>query len=188
MEKVKDTRCNLLKAACTVFNEKGFEKAKVSDIVKMANVAQGTFYTYFKTKHECLHMLSKELMLKFLGDIKKEAETMDEGSIYRVVALVLDSIYSHKEVIRIFHFEQRYMNEELVELHNSIGTVTHGIINKAFLAAGHNERIATIKANLVKALIENILLNDVLVINKGLRFNNMDVRDMLNIVIDEVKV
>ncbi len=37
----------IIQSAINVFREKGMEKAKVSDIVKGAGIAQGTFYLYF---------------------------------------------------------------------------------------------------------------------------------------------
>lgn len=50
MVKNEQTRENILKAALQIFSEKGYHDAKVSDIVKEAGVAQGTFYLYFKNK------------------------------------------------------------------------------------------------------------------------------------------
>jgi AcrR family transcriptional regulator len=43
-------RDNLLAAAVEVFAAKGYTATRVSDIVKQAGVAQGTFYLYFKGK------------------------------------------------------------------------------------------------------------------------------------------
>ncbi|WP_166240326.1 TetR/AcrR family transcriptional regulator [Paenibacillus turpanensis] len=50
---VKDaeqTKQNIITAALELFTEKGYYETKVSDIVKRAGVAQGTFYLYFPTK------------------------------------------------------------------------------------------------------------------------------------------
>jgi len=38
--------------------KKGYEKTAVSDIVKKAKVAQGTFYYYFKTKEDILDLIT----------------------------------------------------------------------------------------------------------------------------------
>lgn len=40
----------ILKAAIDVIPEKGLDKTSISDIVKKAGVAQGTFYLYFSSK------------------------------------------------------------------------------------------------------------------------------------------
>jgi AcrR family transcriptional regulator len=46
------TRARLLSAAKEVFEEDGLLDARISDITARANLAQGTFYTYFTSKQE----------------------------------------------------------------------------------------------------------------------------------------
>ena len=46
------TRALLLEAARRVFEEKGFTETRIGDITAEADVAHGTFYTYFESKHE----------------------------------------------------------------------------------------------------------------------------------------
>jgi AcrR family transcriptional regulator len=46
------TRQKVLEAAETVFGEKGYYGASVTEITRAAGVAQGTFYLYFKGKKE----------------------------------------------------------------------------------------------------------------------------------------
>ena len=48
------TKDRLLDAAETVFHDKGFSAARVSDIVDLAGVAQGTFYLHFRNKQAIL--------------------------------------------------------------------------------------------------------------------------------------
>jgi AcrR family transcriptional regulator len=45
-------RAALVAAAATVFTERGVAHSTVSDIVKAAGVAQGTFYLYFESKDD----------------------------------------------------------------------------------------------------------------------------------------
>lgn len=40
----------ILEAATTVFAEKGFQRATIKDIAKMAGIADGTIYNYFQNK------------------------------------------------------------------------------------------------------------------------------------------
>ena len=51
-EKPADRRGQILEIALQLFAENGYHKTKVSDIVREAGVAQGTFYWYFKSKEE----------------------------------------------------------------------------------------------------------------------------------------
>ncbi len=59
-DKQAQTKKQLLDAAIEIFHKKGFQKARVSDIVAEAGLAQGTFYLYFKSKEEIfLHICSE---------------------------------------------------------------------------------------------------------------------------------
>jgi len=58
----RQRRDQILKAARTVFDEKGYESATVSDIVRRAGVAQGTFYLYFESKKSVVVELARQPM------------------------------------------------------------------------------------------------------------------------------
>jgi AcrR family transcriptional regulator len=47
----RSTRARVLASAEVVFGELGFEQASVTAITQGANIAQGSFYTYFPSKH-----------------------------------------------------------------------------------------------------------------------------------------
>jgi TetR/AcrR family fatty acid metabolism transcriptional regulator len=47
-------RTQILDAATTVFAEKGFHRATIKDIARVANIADGTIYTYFASKTDVL--------------------------------------------------------------------------------------------------------------------------------------
>ena len=55
------TRRRILNAAEREFGEKGFHLASVSSITTRANVGQGTFYIYFRTKEDCFATLVREI-------------------------------------------------------------------------------------------------------------------------------
>ncbi len=55
-------RAQLLRAARKVFRAKGYDGARVSEIVREAGVAQGTFYLYFPSKRDAAVSLLDELM------------------------------------------------------------------------------------------------------------------------------
>lgn len=62
----EDRKDQLLAAARAVFDEKGYEKATVSDIVRRAGVAQGTFYLYFDSKRDAIMDLARQPMEQIL--------------------------------------------------------------------------------------------------------------------------
>jgi AcrR family transcriptional regulator len=55
-----DRRNELLETADRLFTERGFSSVRVSDIVSEMNVAQGTFYYYFKSKDDILVYLLEQ--------------------------------------------------------------------------------------------------------------------------------
>lgn len=55
------TRQRLLRAAETVFGEKGYEHASIADITREAEVALGTFYVYFPDKQSIFVEVVDEL-------------------------------------------------------------------------------------------------------------------------------
>lgn len=55
-----ERRGEILAAATQLFQEKGFEKASVNDILKVVGIAKGTFYYYFKSKEEVLEAVVDE--------------------------------------------------------------------------------------------------------------------------------
>jgi len=64
----KDRRKQILAAALTVFGEKGFHAANVSDVAAQAGVSQGTIYWYFESKEE----LVSAAILSFVEELAEE--------------------------------------------------------------------------------------------------------------------
>ncbi|MDA1278988.1 MAG: TetR/AcrR family transcriptional regulator [Chloroflexi bacterium] len=79
-------RQQILLAARRVFDEKGFESATVSDIVKRAGVAQGTFYLYFESKKSIVIELARQPM----ADMATRLQS------------ILDGTESFSEILRKF--------------------------------------------------------------------------------------
>jgi len=59
-ERRAQTRKKLLSAAKTLFEEQGFEATLIDQIIKLANVAKGTFYQHFDSKLDVLIALERE--------------------------------------------------------------------------------------------------------------------------------
>ena len=68
-------REELMDAAQALFLGKGFEAASVDEIVRAADVAKGTFYFYFKTKHDVLQGLRARFIEEFCGRLEAAVET-----------------------------------------------------------------------------------------------------------------
>lgn len=62
--KSEDKRNAILEAATRVFAERGLTAAPTSEISKQAGVADGTLFTYFKTKGDLVNALYRETKLE----------------------------------------------------------------------------------------------------------------------------
>jgi len=61
-----DKRQLIIDAAIAVLQEKGMEKTKISDIVKEAGIAQGTFYLYFPSKLSVMPAIAEVMVQNIL--------------------------------------------------------------------------------------------------------------------------
>ena len=62
--KSEDKRNAILDAAARLFAERGLTAAPTSEISKQAAVAEGTLFTYFKTKDDLINALYREIKLE----------------------------------------------------------------------------------------------------------------------------
>ncbi|ASS66678.1 MULTISPECIES: TetR family transcriptional regulator [unclassified Paenibacillus] len=74
-----DKRQLIIDAAIAVLQEKGMEKTKISDIVKAAGIAQGTFYLYFPSKLSVMPAIA-EVMVR---NILVRLNAVDDGGSAR---------------------------------------------------------------------------------------------------------
>lgn len=186
MEKSNETKQKLLKAACAVFREKTYEKAKVSDIVARAEVAQGTFYLYFKTKKDCLNLLIMELINNFLQDIEQEFLNLNEESVYQVIEKILTSLDVHSSILAIMHFEQPNLDDEVNEMHRRVYEETNELLKKSLIHRGMSEESADVKTKLIDALLKQYLLSNVYVFNAIFHNDKEETMRMIKIVIEGV--
>lgn len=70
----------IVESAIQVFTEKGVDKTTISDIVKSAGIAQGTFYLYFPSKLSLMPAIAEEMVQLTL---KTVIETVQKESSFR---------------------------------------------------------------------------------------------------------
>ena len=86
-------------SAIEVFRDKGIEKATVSDIVKGAGVAQGTFYLYYPSKLSVMSEIASIMIEKTISTIKDQINATN--SIKNICRQLIDII---------FHFSKEYQD------------------------------------------------------------------------------
>jgi len=70
----------IVQSAMRIFTEKGVEKTTISDIVKHAGIAQGTFYLYFPSKLSLMPAIA-EVMVK--TTLQAVIDTVDQSSSFQ---------------------------------------------------------------------------------------------------------
>ena len=77
----EDKRLAILKAAAALIAQQGLSATPTSDITKRAKVAEGTLFTYFKTKDELINALYRhiksELAAVLMSDFPSDANERD---------------------------------------------------------------------------------------------------------------
>lgn len=72
-----EKRDRIIDAATEVFAAKGFHSARISDIARLAGVADGTIYLYFKNKEDLLLSIFEEKMEALLTELRSALDGVD---------------------------------------------------------------------------------------------------------------
>lgn len=88
----------ILQAAIEVITEKGLDKTSISDIVKRAGVAQGTFYLYFRSKNALVPAIAENLLSLSLEKIKERAKAAT--NFLSILEVMIDETYKTTDEYR----------------------------------------------------------------------------------------
>jgi AcrR family transcriptional regulator len=88
----------ILQAAIEVISEKGLDKTSISDIVKRAGVAQGTFYLYFRSKNALVPAIAENLLSLSLEKIKERAKAAT--NFLSILEVMIDETYKTTDEYR----------------------------------------------------------------------------------------
>ena len=111
----KQTR--ILQAAIDVFAEHGYFNARVTDIAKRAEVADGTIYLYFKSKEQILMAALEQAFERFLALARRELADIKDPrqKLLRLAELHLSSLASNRGLAMVFQTELRQSAKFLSE-------------------------------------------------------------------------
>ena len=113
----------ILNAARKVLDEKGYDSATVSDIVKEAGVAQGTFYLYFSSKIEAVMELGQQVMTEMARTVAQryDSQMSFEEHMRMLVRTGFEVAHENADLCRLLHvgaesvgyeFKQRMIAEQ----------------------------------------------------------------------------
>lgn len=102
-------RKRILEAATTAIAKKGYHGTKIADVAKLAGVADGTIYLYFKNKDEILLTILSEA----LGDLNKklacQLEELNSAAdkIKKIIEHHFEFIAQNDSLAQVFQIELR---------------------------------------------------------------------------------
>lgn len=120
--KAEDRKAHILECAKKLFSEYGYHKTQISDIVKMAKIARGTVYQYFKNKDDLFITLLENHFYHWRQVIREMDATIDFSTITPV------QFFQHRirTTLQFFSNDHDLCNIVLrmgIGLHESLETV-----------------------------------------------------------------
>ncbi|MEG0383569.1 TetR family transcriptional regulator [Solibacillus cecembensis] len=100
-----DKKQKIIEATIEQFAFKGVENTKISDIVKAAGIAQGTFYLYFPSKFSVMPEIAKYAVEEIMKEIHSSIDLSDDldKKIEDLVSAVFRITESKKEIFAMLY-------------------------------------------------------------------------------------
>lgn len=102
-EKKREKKKRIFTAAFSLFTTKGFLNTSISDIMRQAKLAKGTFYLYFKDKDDVRNQLissqSSSLFLEAQLQLKQTKLTNFEDKIIFIVDYIINSLEKNPPLV-----------------------------------------------------------------------------------------
>ena len=117
-------RLEVIKAAASVFAEKGFHGASTRDIAERMGIKQGSLYYYFRSKEEALG----EVCLFGIEDYVHRMERIANGNqpfeakLMATLTSHLSSYREKNEALKVYNDERLYLPEEKRKLLKRLGS------------------------------------------------------------------
>lgn len=91
MARISNKKELILESAYQIFKEKGLEDTRVSQIVKEAGIAQGTFYLYYNSKMDVLPDLAQQIISNYTQYLTEHGDI--EAGLDANLRLAIDRIF-----------------------------------------------------------------------------------------------
>ncbi len=87
-EKKAEQRRAIIETAVSLFRERGYEQARVQDIIKRSRISEATFFNYFPKKEALLYEIAIDQIEESIAALKAELERHDCSVPDRLRSLV----------------------------------------------------------------------------------------------------
>ena len=103
-------RRRILRAAIEVFARKGYFAARMTDVAKAADVADGTLYLYFEGKEHLLISVFDDFMGSFVERLRTEVAKVEDpiDKLRKIVSVHLETLGADRELAHVMQIETRH--------------------------------------------------------------------------------
>ena len=132
----EERRVSILNAAKEMFAINGYHDTSISDIIKRADIARGTFYLYFKDKREIFDALFNQLLLEInealirvtiAPDQKPPLEQIAEN-LYRIFQLAMNDPELARILFRHAPGLDSITDQKIEGFYNKIASLVEGAL------------------------------------------------------------
>ncbi|MCL7714310.1 TetR family transcriptional regulator [Stenotrophomonas mori] len=163
---VMSKRDTIIDAALAVFGEKGVEKTTVSDIVKRAGIAQGTFYLYFPSRLAVMGGIAEQVLARLLRRLQEALGALPPAAqLDGLVGTVFAEVAAQHQVVALLYSgmtqteEMRRWEQIYAPLYDWLEAVLENARAEGTIAAGVRPRhAARVLVGAIEAAAEQVYL------------------------------
>ena len=132
-EQKNEKENRLLETAFKLFTEKGIKSTSIQEIVDNANVANGTFYLYFRDKYEIRDVLitkkSERLFSEALSNMRKNYLKDFSDQIIFIINYVIDELAKNPLLLKFIskNLSWGVYNQTIIKLYDKPDTKKDGL-------------------------------------------------------------
>lgn len=152
----ENKQARILKAALKVFAEKGYNTATMSEIASVANVAEGTIYTYFENKNDLLFSIPKKRFRWLRNSMGEIFDIRDPlRKLRRFIRLLFTTFMGDRDFLKVFLLDIK-LNKKFYVSPAYKDYVDYVSLLETILEEGQAQMI--FKKNISKRLFRNLFL------------------------------
>ncbi|MFE7157011.1 TetR family transcriptional regulator [Streptomyces sp. NPDC057636] len=103
----------VLKAATTLFHQKGFARTTADEVAFEASITKRTLYRYFRNKEAILLAIHEQFLERLLGPVDLQGST--EERFKALIRNYVETVLVYSEEIRVFFEERKHLSPPSVD-------------------------------------------------------------------------
>jgi TetR/AcrR family transcriptional regulator, cholesterol catabolism regulator len=110
----EQTRADIVRAALSLFEQKGYHGTSVGEIAERAGITKGAFYHHFGSKEELLQLIHDEFSAYQEETIRVALDRGDDPreQLRQLVLCMVEGIEKYRPHVTVFFQERRHLSPE----------------------------------------------------------------------------